>query len=157
MNMTSNCDVTNSTIQIQMTIMCHSMKTPQWKFSAYATGGSATFCALRSGLSLVLFCRPALNKITRGLFRSLKNMITQSSRKCFQNWKRTSRKDFMHFWRKLDEIFVSWYFWQEKCTLYWKTNSYFCASLTVQTVLKSWSLAVGGPAIRPGLAGTVPD
>jgi len=38
MNMTSNCDVTNSAHQIQMTIMCHWMKPLPWKFSAYATG-----------------------------------------------------------------------------------------------------------------------
>ena len=35
--MTSNCDVTNSAQQIQMTTLCHWMK-PPWKFSAYATG-----------------------------------------------------------------------------------------------------------------------
>jgi len=36
MNMTSNCDVTNSAHQIQMTTICHRM-TPPGKFSAYAT------------------------------------------------------------------------------------------------------------------------
>jgi len=56
--------------------------------------GSAIFFALRTGLGLVLLCGAALNKITGGLSRSLKNMITQSSRKCFQNWKRTSKKVF---------------------------------------------------------------
>jgi len=35
--MTSNCDVTNSTQQIQMTTLCHWMKPLPWKFSAYAT------------------------------------------------------------------------------------------------------------------------
>jgi len=37
MNTTSNNDVTNSALQIQMTTMCHLMKPPPWKFSAYAT------------------------------------------------------------------------------------------------------------------------
>ena len=37
MSMTSNCDVTNSAHQIQMTTICHWMKPPPWKFSAYAT------------------------------------------------------------------------------------------------------------------------
>jgi len=37
-------------------------------------------------------------------------MITQASQKCFQNWKQTSRRDFMRFWRKLDEILVFWVF-----------------------------------------------
>ena len=37
MNMTSNCDVTNSAHQIKMTTICHWMKNPWWKFSAYAT------------------------------------------------------------------------------------------------------------------------
>jgi len=36
MNMTSNCDVTNSAHQIQITTTCHWMN-PLWKFSAYAT------------------------------------------------------------------------------------------------------------------------
>ena len=36
MNMTSNCDVTNSGHQMQMTTTCHWM-TPPWEFSAYAT------------------------------------------------------------------------------------------------------------------------
>jgi len=36
MNMTSNCDVTNSEHQIQMTTVCHWMKPPPIKFSAYA-------------------------------------------------------------------------------------------------------------------------
>ena len=36
-NMTSNCDVTKSAHQIQMTIICHWMKPPPRKFSAYAT------------------------------------------------------------------------------------------------------------------------
>ena len=36
-NMTSNCDVTNSAHQIQMTAIYHWMKTPR-KFSAYAIG-----------------------------------------------------------------------------------------------------------------------
>jgi len=40
MNMTSNCDVTNSANQIQVTTVCHWMKLPPWKFSAYATGGT---------------------------------------------------------------------------------------------------------------------
>jgi len=53
--------------------------------------GSATFFALRAGWSLALFCRPAHNKITRGLLRSPKNVITQASQKCFKNWKRSSR------------------------------------------------------------------
>ena len=35
--MTSNCDVTNSAHQIKMTTICHWMKNPRWKFSAYAT------------------------------------------------------------------------------------------------------------------------
>jgi len=33
---TSNCDVTYSAHQIQMTTICHWMN-PPWKFSAYAT------------------------------------------------------------------------------------------------------------------------
>jgi len=37
MNMTSNCDVTNSAHKTQMTPSCHWMKTTPWKFSAYAT------------------------------------------------------------------------------------------------------------------------
>ena len=37
MNMSSNCDVTNSAHQIQMTNICHWMKTPPWKFSADVT------------------------------------------------------------------------------------------------------------------------
>jgi len=36
-NMTSNCDVTNSAHQIQITTICRWMKPPPWKFSAYAT------------------------------------------------------------------------------------------------------------------------
>jgi len=36
--MTSNCDVTISAHQIQMTTLCHWMKPPPWKFSAYANG-----------------------------------------------------------------------------------------------------------------------
>jgi len=35
--MTSNCDVTNSAQQTQMTTLCHWMKPPPWKLSAYAT------------------------------------------------------------------------------------------------------------------------
>jgi len=38
MNMMPKCDVTNSTHQIQMTTICHWMKSPPWKFSEYATG-----------------------------------------------------------------------------------------------------------------------
>jgi len=37
MDMTSNCDVTNNAHQIQMTTICHWMKPPPWKLSAYAT------------------------------------------------------------------------------------------------------------------------
>jgi len=37
MNMTSTCDDTNSAHQLQMTTMCHWMKSPSWKFSACAT------------------------------------------------------------------------------------------------------------------------
>jgi len=39
MDMTSNCDVTNSAHQIQMTTIWPWTTTPQWKFSAYATAG----------------------------------------------------------------------------------------------------------------------
>jgi len=37
MNMTSNCDVTKTAHHKQMTTMCHWMKPPLWKSSAYAT------------------------------------------------------------------------------------------------------------------------
>ena len=51
MNMTSNCDVTNSAHQIHMTAICHWMN-PPWKFSAYAT---AVPCAA-TNLS-ILICK----------------------------------------------------------------------------------------------------
>jgi len=37
MNMTSNCDVKHKAHQIEMTTICHWMKPPPRKFSAYAT------------------------------------------------------------------------------------------------------------------------
>jgi len=41
--MTSFCDVTNSAHQIQMTTLCHWMKPPPWKVSAYATASTSGF------------------------------------------------------------------------------------------------------------------
>jgi len=45
--MASNCDVINSAHQIQMATICHWMKPPPWKFSAYATDGDYTSFRVR--------------------------------------------------------------------------------------------------------------
>jgi len=57
------------------------------------------------------FCGPTLNKITRGLSRSRKNVITQASQKCFQI--KIVLEKILCFWRKADKIivlsvFLSW-------------------------------------------------
>ena len=49
--MTSNCDVTNSAHQIQMTTLCHWMNRPPWKFSACATDQKRA--PTRSGLDIL--------------------------------------------------------------------------------------------------------
>jgi len=52
----SNCDVTNSTHQIQMTTLCHWMK-PPWKFSAYATATTIETLCICDRTSLEVKCQ----------------------------------------------------------------------------------------------------
>jgi len=49
-NTTSNCDVTNSAHQIQMTTICHWTKTSPWKISAYATDQEVKHLNQRSSI-----------------------------------------------------------------------------------------------------------
>jgi len=44
MDMTSNCEVTNSAHQIQMTTIWPWTETPPWKFSAYANAQAFGWC-----------------------------------------------------------------------------------------------------------------
>ena len=60
-NVTSNCDVTNSSHQIQMTTICHWMNLP-WKFSSYAIG-YARDKGLRFSLQLTQRRQEAANSL----------------------------------------------------------------------------------------------
>jgi len=81
MNMTSNCDVTSSAHHIKMITIYHWMKTPPWKFSAYATGclyrfiPILTFCGhfTRSGVSKL---RPAGQNRSAKTFHRAREVIS---------------------------------------------------------------------------------
>jgi len=55
MEMTSNCDVTNSAHQMQMTTIWPSTKHPPWKVSAYATGGRSFQVTIAFALNIFSF------------------------------------------------------------------------------------------------------
>ena len=68
MNMTSNCNVTNSSRQMQVTTICHWMKTNPWKFSAYAAD-SRSYCSMYKVFAF-LWIRLKQNLVLLQLFAS---------------------------------------------------------------------------------------
>lgn len=82
--------------------------------------------------------KPGVGNLFHNTDRSDHSWVT----KVLPNWKRLPEK-ILCFWRKVDEILAFVVFLALKCTHYWKWNSHFCTSLKVQTVMESWSLALG--------------
>ena len=96
MNMTSNCDVTKSAHQIQMTTIIHWM-TPPWKFSAYATGH---LCPLFKRLLTVM----GGNDLGwRGMRTDWGSIAPQASTVCWKAWFQDKhRRSLVHWaWRRL--------------------------------------------------------
>jgi len=56
MNMMSKCDITNSAHQIQMTTVCHWVKTPQWNFLRAPLLSNNGITMLHGGIHPYHFC-----------------------------------------------------------------------------------------------------
>ena len=74
MSMTSNCDVTNSAHQIQMTTICHWMN-PPWKFSAYATAGK-NLRSIKDQNVVLLSHEEDIHERRRQYFKDILNLVT---------------------------------------------------------------------------------
>ena len=112
MEMTSNCDVTNSEHQIQMTTIWPWTKHPPWKFSAYTTALVCrwVFCIFMMAFSTTEsrqpspFCKVKLGMLTKTPYLCTPQFYRMVKSICQMNWHNASSKS-------VDIFVIRWWIW----------------------------------------------